>query len=702
VADAAAPSAYGKEVSGASRPETAARFLPMAMLCLAGAVAASTAVLLIFQSRLTFFVDDWEFLLDRRGFSAAVFLNPHNDHIAIAPVAIYKGLLELFGMSSALPFAVVGTLVFELSVVLLFVYLRRRVGVWPALLGSVLILFLGAAWYDLLWSFQIGFSGSVAAGIGALLLLERDDRKGDLGACALLVVATSFSELGVPFVVGALVYAVLGPSPWLRRLRRLYVGLVPLVLYGLWYLGWGHKGPHTASIHNLLHSPKFVFDAISENLASLFGLATPLNSHHVGPNNIGLNWGRILFAIAIVLAIWRLWRVRWRPSHWLWVALAAGASFWFLTALNAVPYARTPTSGRYQYPGAIFVLLIAAELLRGARIDRRILVPATVVTLAAAVSGYIFLHDGYVLRKYASNYDRARLTAAEIARGHMSPSFPIQLITSTPPFPASSYFSAVDAFGSPAFSESQLAKKDEVFRSPADQLLAQAEGIKVGPAAGAAGGDRASAGCNRLDGSGVGTLALRPGTYTLQVRNPRGAAIQVARFADVPSYVPAINLGVLYPGALASPTQGGQRLPGQAAIDIPSDRSPRPWRLYTPGPGAVTVCRAKSTQSTTHATSKVIGPKGVVPSAVAACLKAGGARVQGPKPAGSGKAVYAVTPSGAVIGVFKGPNLDIAGYRQTFEDSGFQTEPLQADPAAFGILKGEPTPVDLALLARCT
>ena len=140
------------------------------------------------------------------------------------------------------------------------------------------------------------------------------------------------------------------------------------------------RGPHRESFHNLVHSPKFVFDSISQNLASLLGLATPLSGNGEVP--VGLNWGRILLVIAIALAIWRLRRVGW-PSRWLWAVLAAGGAFWFLTALNAIPLLRTPTTGRYQYPGAIFVLLIAAELLRGVRIDKRLLAAATAVTIAA-------------------------------------------------------------------------------------------------------------------------------------------------------------------------------------------------------------------------------------------------------------------------------------------------------------------------------
>ena len=75
-------------------------------------------------------------------------------------------------MDSALPFRVVSIAIFLASVAVLFVYLRRRVGEWLALAGAVLILFLGAAWEDLLWPFQIGYFGSMASGLGMLLALD--------------------------------------------------------------------------------------------------------------------------------------------------------------------------------------------------------------------------------------------------------------------------------------------------------------------------------------------------------------------------------------------------------------------------------------------------------------------------------------------------------------------------------------------------
>jgi hypothetical protein len=552
----------------------------ISLVCLAVAVAASATILLVYQSHFTFLLDEWRFLLDRQGSSVAVYLDPHIDHIAVAPVAIYKALLAVFGMDSARPFQIVSTCIFLLSAILLFIYLRRRVGDWAALLGTVLILFLGAGWNALLWPFQIGLTGAVAAGIGALLALDREDRRGDVVACVLLVVSTSFSELGVMFSVGAFVVVALGPAP---RRSRLYVAVVPLLLYGLWYVGWGHEGQNEASFHNLVNSPKYVFDSVAQNLASLLGLAAPLDGQ-TGPYVDGLTWGRILLVVAIALAIWRLRRAG-PPSRWLWAVLAAGAAFWFLSALNAVPVIRTPTTGRYQYPGAIFVLLIAAELLRGVRIDKRLLAAATVVTVAAAVSGVFFLHDGYRLRTYMSDIVRAQLAAVEIGRGHESG----ELVNDDRGLvipDASAYFSAVDDFGSPAFSESQLAASGEGDRVAADQLLASAEGIKLGAVAQPA---RATGTCQKAHGSQSGSAALTvgPGNYALRsggkasgATAQAGAPVEAARFADRSS----VTLGFVNPGA-------------GSALSIPADHSTRPWRLFLPAGSVMSLCQLSGAPS---------------------------------------------------------------------------------------------------------
>ena len=44
---------------------------------------------------------------------------------------------------------------------------------------------------------------------------------------------------------------------------RAYIAAIPLLIYGLWYLGWGHTAPNNLTLHNLLVAPKYVFDSIA-------------------------------------------------------------------------------------------------------------------------------------------------------------------------------------------------------------------------------------------------------------------------------------------------------------------------------------------------------------------------------------------------------------------------------------------------------
>jgi hypothetical protein len=252
--------------------------------------------------------------------------------------------------------------------------------------------------------------------------------------------------------------------------------------------------------------------------------------------------------------------------------LAAGGAFWFLSALNAIPVLRDATSVRYQYPGAIFVLLIAAELLRGMRANRRFLTAAGAVTVAASVSGVILLHDAYAVKKEQSDALRARLAAVAIGRGAEGRDFRVGF----PPFivvPARVYFSAVDAFGSPAWSESQLIASSRRFIG--DAVIVKEEGIKLNPEP-----RRPYGPCQtlRADPSGLTALPLLPGNYTMTAPSRLGAAIGVARFA----HLRPVHLGAVAHGVPSS-------------ISIPRDHSNRPWRLYSPGPSDVTVCPSPGT-----------------------------------------------------------------------------------------------------------
>jgi hypothetical protein len=494
------------------------------------------------------------------------FLDPFHEHVVIGPALTFKFLLALFGMGSVLPFYAASLSAFLLSSMLLFVYVRRRMGDWMALAAAVLILFLGAAFEDLLFAFQLGFFVSVAAGLGMLIALDREDRRGDRVACALLLVSLAFSSLGIAFAVGALADLAFGRGP---RAGRAFVALLPLALYGAWWLGWGHTAQHHLSFHNLEGTPSFVFDSAAAGITSLLGLATGDGSE---PSQPHLIWGKILLIPILVFLAIRIARER-RLSRGLAIAIAVGLAFWIPAGLDRVAY-RFPTSSRYQYPSAIFLLLIAAELARGFRIPRIAIAAAAVVTGAAVVGGLTLLHREQSERwEPASDYLRSSLAAVEIAGRRGDPRY---LVTFPPSIhvSAGNYLSAVHDYGSPAFSEAQLAARPEAERAGADLTMATMLGIALSPAS----GTERTVACQTLRASGTGYagLTLLRGGFTFTNTGGSDVEVLLSRFADSLS----VDLGPLRPGV-------------SAALTIPVDNSTQPWSLGLSGEGPVRLCTTR-------------------------------------------------------------------------------------------------------------
>src|SRR5260370_15621984 len=96
------------------------------------------------------------------------------------------------------------------KVVLLFELVRRRAGDLIGLAAGLLLLVLGAGWEDLLWAFQMAWLGSVACGLGALLVLQNPRRMAL--ATGLLSASLAFSGIGVAFAAVAIVQVLLTPA----------------------------------------------------------------------------------------------------------------------------------------------------------------------------------------------------------------------------------------------------------------------------------------------------------------------------------------------------------------------------------------------------------------------------------------------------------------------------------------------------------
>ena len=531
---------------------------------LAGAAMVASGVLLLhWLSRLTFWRDEWDFLLHRRSWSVGTFLDPFVEHLVAASILIYKVGVTALGMDSARPFQVMSVLLFLTSVGLLFVYARRRVGEWIALAMILPILFLGPSWDDLLFPFQMALFGSVACGIGALLALERRDRAGDVVATGLLVLGLLFSDLGIPFVAAATILVAATPE----RFSRAYIVAVPTALWLIWYLGWGHNAETFISFTNFARSPSYMLDGLSASVATWVGLGTL--AYDVSP----LDWGRPLLVVALGLVAWRLYVIR-RPSARLIAAAVPVLGFWFLTALNKGPLGPA-TVGRYQYVAIVLMALLASELAAGLRIRRYAVVLVVLAGVAAAIINGDQLRNAARGLANIAQQQRGGLGALELARGRVNPGFELTQQNSGVDYlgalDAGSYFSAIDAYGSPAYSRDQLVTAPAAAQVSADMVSAAALGIRLAP-----GGQAVPGACLRLDPRATSTFAV-PAQGVLLTANGPGTQVSLRRFASA-SF--PVQLGTLAPGT-------------PELLRIPADRSTRPWSAQLTGGAGVTACRVR-------------------------------------------------------------------------------------------------------------
>lgn len=154
---------------------------------------------------------------------------------------------------------------------LFFLLARRRIGALPALAPTAVLLVLGTAWNVVFSPIGIPFVYATALGLGTLLALERGDRRGDIGACALLAAALATHSIGLSFLVGAAVFLLLRED----RLARLWVFLAPLALFLLWWVTLGGSGSgrdNLAEVSNLAGLPLFMLASLGAELTAITGL----------------------------------------------------------------------------------------------------------------------------------------------------------------------------------------------------------------------------------------------------------------------------------------------------------------------------------------------------------------------------------------------------------------------------------------------
>jgi len=534
----------------------------LALICTGAAV-----LLAILGGRLTFFNDEWYIVLQRPGFDVDAILEPHNEHLIALVVVAYKGLIAVFGLESQLPqHLLLVCAVIALGIVV-FVYVRERAGNLLALLAAAVLLFLGPGWEDLLWPFQVGFTGSLAAGVGMLLAIERDSLRRNLIATLLLLLAISISDLGIAFLVAAAIAVLLR-----GRTSQLWIPGIPSVLFAAWWLAYGSDASSNLSLTNIARLPVYVLDSISSGLASIAGLAHPLADPATA-----FPWGRLLLVLAIVgTAAWLLRGGK--PSPGVLVVAGAALTFWLLAGASYIP-GREPQVSRYQLVSSTFLILIAAELFRPVRIGSAGLGAISAIALVAIGSNLEELRTGYTFLRSRSANAKAALGGLEIGRGR----FPaeLRLVEAISPdshlagITAGSYYRETEAHGAlPFYSPDQISAAPPELRQAVDKILVVGYAVRLAKAPRGIEGAVCRHPEPRLDGA-PRDLVLPSGETLIVNRGAGPVDLGVRRFAPPPLPVMVGTLGVDH----------------AATLRIPADSAGLPWHLSLRGASLVEACR---------------------------------------------------------------------------------------------------------------
>jgi hypothetical protein len=542
-------------------------------MILAAAMAVAGGLILYLNRGTIFFLDELTWVYSSPSLDARDVIEPHNGHLIATTRLAYKAVLETLG-ADYLTFRLLHVSTLLVAVGLLYVLAKRRIGALPALAPCFVLLVFGSAAHHLYSPVAFSIFLCIAAGLGALVALERGDRRGDVAACALIALSVATFTTGLAFLVGVAISVLIRPDRW----RRAWVFIVPLALYTAWWV-WAQSQPdpagETARLSNSLLIPSYV----AESLAVVTNALAGLDFDFPGSPSDGIEsgWGRVLAAAAVVALALRIRRGSLPAS--LWVSLGIVLTFWALGALAFDAILRAPGNGRYLFMGAVGVLLVATDAARSIRFSRLGLLAlfagaafSVATNVAILRDGAAFFRDGY------STPARAEFAMLELARDRVDPDVDAAPAGSESPLalpglPAGPYLAVVDRYGSLGLTLPELERESEGVRQHADRTLARILELGLEPSrAGTPDG-----GCLQLrttEPDGPIGFRLPPGGAILRARGAAPAAVTVGRFA-----VPSAEVGSLVPGEAAT-------------LGIPTDWSSRPWLASIGGAESVEVCPA--------------------------------------------------------------------------------------------------------------
>gem|GEM_PF-876620 len=362
--------------------------------------AATVVALVVLGRHLTFWQDEWSFIgAEPSGLGS--WLVPHNEHWSTVPLLLYRGILAVVGLHTYLPYLGLLAALHVIAAGGAFVLVARRLPSWAALVCVAPLLALGSGYENLLWAFQIGFVGSVAAGTWGLVALETDHRpRTAVAGVGLLIVALASSGMGLFFVLAAAVRLMADPA----YRRRIVWLAIPAGVFAVWYLAYGRQGvsgSFAAPAHVAVFAVRGFVYAVSRIAG--FDLA--------GRASVA---GSILAVVALALVAGVLVRAAMRRSV---SPLALGGLIGAVGMYTVVGLTRADlasdfaTRSRYVYVAAFLLVPALGDLIARVSAGRR--VPSVAVVGLLALAGLSVGANVLDLRAGRTQFTNdARLTRA--------------------------------------------------------------------------------------------------------------------------------------------------------------------------------------------------------------------------------------------------------------------------------------------------
>ncbi len=346
------------------------------------AVLAAVVVTCVAAMRGTIVAfDDWNFVLDRRGGGPSFipgamdqWFQPHNGHPVMVLVGIYRvaGALvsydypTMIGLAAVVHAALAGAV---------YVYSRRRIGPWGALVPALLIAVLGRGASVVLSPIVMAFTLALLAGVLTMNVIDGQRSRRPVIVAFLGLFALCSSGLGVARVLTVAADRLPRSRSWRSFAVWSATAVAPLAVFALWYV---NVRDDTRRSTEFAGSITFALRLLANGVAALFG---------IGPGRAPI------FATALAMMLVAVLVLRRHAVDWYRLgALAVGLA----TDLALVSWARAgnalPASGRYLYVVGAQVALIGVEAARGLRITaerwKRVTVTTSIVIVgASAVAG---------------------------------------------------------------------------------------------------------------------------------------------------------------------------------------------------------------------------------------------------------------------------------------------------------------------------